>query len=208
MNPYTYIYVLLLLTHIWTRMNPYTYTFVRLLSTHIWSRMNPYTVQYIEYNTYMSGFCLHISGPESRHAYVSIVRDSVVCRDSYYFWYSVQINKFPTTVHLTLHGGTFFETSCIKSNSSSNFLLQMIYILFVGENAAEYQRYKMRQAIWNKKQAMPSWPEPVLHESSGKGAQWFAESNTIRVKFFCPTCPPCGSKNVILCFLANMKYST
>ena len=36
----------------------------------------------------------------------------------------------------------------------------MKYILFVGENAAEYRRYKMRQAIWNKNQ---SWPEPVLH---------------------------------------------
>ena len=43
---------------------------------------------------------------------------------------------------------------------------------------------KMRQAIWNKNQTMPSWQEPVLHKSPGKGAQWFAESNTIRVKNF------------------------
>ena len=32
--------------------------------------------------------------------------------------------------------------------------LQMKYILFVGENAAEYRRYKMRQAIWNKNQTL------------------------------------------------------
>ena len=82
----------------------------------------------------------------------------------------------------------------------------MKYILFVGENAAEYRRYKMRQAIWNKNQTMLSWPELVLHKSPGKGAQWFAESNTIRVKNFRPTRPPGGSKNVILCFLANMRY--
>ena len=34
----------------------------------------------------------------------------------------------------------------------------------------------------------------------------FAESNTIRVNNFRPTRPPGRSKNVILCFLANMKY--
>ena len=50
-------------------------------------------------------------------------------------------------------------------------LLQMKYILFVGENAAKYRRYKMCQAIWNKNQTMQSWQEPVLHESLGKEAQ-------------------------------------
>ena len=61
---------------------------------------------------------------------------------------------------------------------------------------------KMRQAIWNKNQTMPSWQE----QAREKGAQWVAESNTIRVKNFRPTRQPGGSKYVILCFLANMRY--
>ena len=39
-----------------------------------------------------------------------------------------------------------------------------------------------------------------------KGAQWFAESNMIRVKNFHPSTPHSGSKNIILCFLENMRY--
>ena len=50
-------------------------------------------------------------------------------------------------------------------------LLQIKYILFVGENAAQYRQYKMRQAIWNKNQTILSLQEPVLHKSPGKGAQ-------------------------------------
>ena len=50
-------------------------------------------------------------------------------------------------------------------------LLQIKYILFVGENAAQYRQYKMRQAIWNKNQTIPSRQQPVLHKSPGKGAQ-------------------------------------
>ena len=39
-------------------------------------------------------------------------------------------------------------------------------------------------------------------QAQEKGAQWFAESNIMRVKFFCRTRLLGGSKNVILCFLA------
>ena len=63
-------------------------------------------------------------------------------------------------------------------------LLQMKYILFVGKIL---QGTKMRQAIWNKNQTRLSQQELVLHSSLEKGAQWFAESNTIRVKIFGPT---------------------
>ena len=54
---------------------------------------------------------------------------------------------------------------------------------------------KMRQAIWNEKSDyMPSRQEPVLHKSPGKGAQWFAESNMIRVKNFAQPAHPVGQK--------------
>ena len=36
-------------------------------------------------------------------------------------------------------------------------LLQMKYILFVGENAASTDDIKMRQAIWTKNPTMMSW---------------------------------------------------
>ena len=47
-------------------------------------------------------------------------------------------------------------------------LLQMKYILFVGENAASTDDIKMRQAIWTKNPTMMSWQELVLHSSLGK----------------------------------------
>ena len=41
----------------------------------------------------------------------------------------------------------------------------------------------------------------------GKGAEWLAEFYTMKVKNqFHPTHLPSGSKNVILCFLANMRW--
>ena len=81
----------------------------------------------------------------------------------------------------------------------------MKHILFVGENTARYWRHKNVPSNATENQTMPSWPEPVLHKSPGKGAQWFAESNTIRVKIFRPTRPPGGSKNVILCFFSKYE---
>ena len=40
----------------------------------------------------------------------------------------------------------------------------------------------------------------------GKVAEWLAEPNTIRMKNVHPTHPAGGPKNLILCFLANMRY--
>ena len=68
------------------------------------------------------------------------------------------------------------------------------YILFVGEMLPSTDDMKMCQAIWNENQTMTSPQKPVLHKSLGKGAQYFAEFNTLRVTKFRPTHPPGGSK--------------
>ena len=83
------------------------------------------------------------------------------------------------------------------------FLLQKKYILFVGESTAGIDKIKMCQAIRDKIR--------VCHlrfctQGREKGAQWFAESNTVRVTNFHSTRPPGGSKNIVICFLANMRY--
>ena len=48
-------------------------------------------------------------------------------------------------------------------------LLQMKHILFVGENTAGYRRHKNAPSNATENQTMPSWQEPVLHSSPGKG---------------------------------------
>ena len=65
---------------------------------------------------------------------------------------------------------------------------------------------KMRQAMRQKIRLCRLGKNRFCTQAREKGAQWFTESNTIRVKNFRPTRPPSGSKNVILCFLANMRY--
>ena len=57
-----------------------------------------------------------------------------------------------------------------KINLGSEFsLLQMKFILFVGENTAGYRRHKNAPSNATENQTMPSWQEPVLHSSPGKG---------------------------------------
>ena len=86
-------------------------------------------------------------------------------------------------------------------------LLQMKYILFVEENAAKYRRYKKCTKQFGLKiRLCRLGRNRFCTQAREKGAQWFAESNMIRVNNFHPTRPPSGSKNVILCFLANMRY--
>ena len=65
---------------------------------------------------------------------------------------------------------------------------------------------KMRQAMRQKIRLCRLGKNRFCTQAREKGAQWFTESNMIRVKNFRPTRPPSGSKNVILCFLANMRY--
>ena len=48
-------------------------------------------------------------------------------------------------------------------------LLQIKHILFVGENTAGYRRHKNAPSNATENQTMPSWQEPVLHSSPGKG---------------------------------------
>ena len=61
----------------------------------------------------------------------------------------------------------------------------------------------MRQAIWNKNQTMPS---QVLHKSLVKGGSVICRISYDQGEKFSPNRKPGGSKNVILCFLENIRY--
>ena len=88
-------------------------------------------------------------------------------------------------------------------------LLQMKYFLFAGENAtgtddkkcAKQFKLKSKKAGRGKKTGFDA-------QSPGKGGPVTGSKNSIMVKefFVRPTHPPSGSKNVIFCFLANMRY--
>ena len=71
------------------------------------------------------------------------------------------------------------------------------------------RRQKMRQAIQIKIQESRRGKKTGFDaQSPGKGGPVTGSKNSIMVKefFVRPTHPPSGSKNVIFCFLANMRY--
>ena len=84
-------------------------------------------------------------------------------------------------------------------------LLQMKYILFVGENTASTNYNKNAPNNSNKIQ-VSQLGRNRFRSSPVKGSLWLTESNTIRVNNLCPTRLPGGSKNFIFCFLAIMRY--
>ena len=71
-----------------------------------------------------------------------------------------------------VHTPTSINMYDLTSTVVFNFvLLQMKYILqyLWGKMLPSTDDIKMRQAIWNKNQTMPSRREPVLYKSLGKG---------------------------------------
>ena len=94
---------------------------------------------------------------------------------------------------------------------SSSFLTTFIYckwntFYLWGKILPGTNDIKMRQAILNKNQTMPSRQEPVLHLSPGKGAPWFAESNTIRVKNYISPSTLCRSLLTFSSFVSFSMY--
>ena len=80
--------------------------------------------------------------------------------------------------HWNIVGSSHIGTSTWNLNWTrlSICLLQMKYILFVGENTAGTDDIKMRQAIQNKIGACRLGRNRFCTQAREKGAEWFAES--------------------------------
>ena len=86
-------------------------------------------------------------------------------------------------------------------------LLQMKYILFVVENAAEYWRQKMRQAIQIKNPRKLLQQKPVLtHKAQEKGGPvTCSEKINQGERILSPNPHAWWVKKVLLCLLENMR---
>ena len=90
---------------------------------------------------------------------------------------------------------------------SEFLLLQIIYILFVGENTVSTDDIK--NAPSNSKIKSGKAGRNRFRSSPGKGAHRSQNLMQSQGEHFFPNPPPGRSKNVILCFfIANMIYST
>ena len=87
----------------------------------------------------------------------------------------------------------------------------MKYILFAGENIGWYQRLLLKCAkkIINNPPAKANAAKTgsVTQAHGKRGTVTCRTNNLAQGENFLPN-PPGGSKNVILCFLENMRYST
>ena len=134
--------------------------------------------------------------------------------------YSIYPVKTKTLAHVEQNMPAFITHRYCNANSYSqndlNYFVKRIFadILYwkwntfylCGKILPGTDDIKMHQAMRQKIRLCRLGKNRFCTQAREKGAQWFTESNTIRVKNFRPTRPPSGSKNVILCFLANMRY--
>ena len=107
------------------------------------------------------------------------------CSEVHQNWYLWMYQESLWVMH-RLHR-IFITTNAVLLWTILLSLLQMKYILFVGENAASTDNIKMRQAIQKKIRLCIRGRNRFWHSSPGKGAGWLAESNLIRVNNFHPT---------------------
>ena len=107
------------------------------------------------------------------------------CSEVHQNWYLWMYQESLWVIH-RLHR-IFITTNAVLLWTILLSLLQMKYILFVGENAASTDDIKMRQAIQKKIRLCIRGRNRFWHSSPGKGAESLAESNLIRVNNFHPT---------------------
>ena len=98
--------------------------------------------------------------------------------------------------------------SCICNAFLQIFLTaNEIHFICGGKCCRVPTKQKMLQAIRTKNQTMPpSRQEPVLHKSLGKGSSVICRILYNQGEKSSPNWPHGGSKNIILCFFANMRY--
>ena len=145
-------------------------------------------------NKYCWGY-LYLAGCDSSQVcyYCATLIQFVSCTSS--FIADVVILFQTQKIRRFIHTGSYLEI--ITAND------------FVGENTAEYwQNKKCAKPFGIKIRLCRLGRNGFCTKAWEKVAQWFAESNMIRVKIFAQPAQPVGQKNVILCFIANTVWDT
>ena len=104
------------------------------------------------------------------------------------------------------HGAPCTVRRFALKNAFTNFFTANERHFICGEIAAEYRQNEKCAKPFGKNQTMPSWQEPVLHKSLGKGSSVICRILYNQGEKSSPNWPHGGSKNIILCFFANMRY--